>query len=268
MALRSLLGRARRPQARPAARDVTVLPSDLFLVSYPRSGNTWMRFLVANALRPSEDVTFGTIGRIVPDIYDADDASLRRLPEPRVLKSHEPYDPRYRNVLYLVRDPVDVAVSYYHYLVKMRTIPERYDLGRFVEAFVAGGLDGFGTWGDHVGGWLDAREGDERFVCLRYEDVLADAEVALRAMLRLLGLELAGDRVAAAVARSTADELRRVERESATELPTLAGSRLDKPFVRRATAGAGAEELPPELAAWIRDAWSPLAERLGYAAGS
>ena len=68
----------------------------------------------------------------------------------------------------------------------------------------------------------------------------------------------------AAVARSSAEELRRLERETATELPTFRGSRLDKPFIRAATVGAGAEELPPELRARIVEAWAPVAARVGY----
>ena len=260
-AVRALLGRG---APGPAARDVTVFADDLFLVSYPRSGNTWLRFLLANALRSDETVTFGTMARLVPDVYDEPDAVLRGLPRPRVLKSHEPYDPRYPSVLYLVRNPLDVAASYYHYLIKMRVLEEGFDLGRFVEAFVEGSLDGFGPWDEHVAGWLDAREGDERFVWMRYEDLLDDASAAVREMLRLLGVARDEEQVRAAVARSSAEELRRLERETASELPTFRGSRLDKPFIRAARVGAGAEELPPELRARIVEAWAPVAARVGY----
>src|SRR5437588_13041373 len=95
----------RRRQSVPAARGLTVLPTDVFLVSYPRSGNTWLRFLLANALRPAQVATFADVGAVVPDIYDGPDRDLLRRPAPRVLKSHEPFDERYRRVLYLVRHP-------------------------------------------------------------------------------------------------------------------------------------------------------------------
>ena len=39
-----------------AARGLTVYPDDTFLVSYPRSGNTWTRFLVCNLINPDNPV--------------------------------------------------------------------------------------------------------------------------------------------------------------------------------------------------------------------
>ena len=241
----------RRRQSVPAARNVTVLPADVFLVSYPRSGNTWLRFLLANALRPEPPATFATFGEVVPDIYDEPDRALLRRPEPRVL--------------YVVRHPADVAVSYYHYLIKMRVIPPGHDVDRFVASFVSGGLDDFGRWGDHVTGWLDAREGESDFVLVRYEDVLDDPGEALAAAVELIGADVDDVTMAAAVERSRADELRRLERETATALPTFRGSRLEDPFIREARAGTAAEELSPELMAQIMDAWPETAARLGYA---
>jgi hypothetical protein len=267
-ALARIRARVRRAPQRPAARRLTVLPTDVLLVSYPRSGNTWLRFLIANALRPEPRPTFADFGEIVPDIYDESDRALLRRPEPRVLKSHEPYDERYRRVVYLVRHPADVAVSYYHYLIKMRTIAPGFDLARFVDSFVAGGLDEFGTWGEHVTGWLNAREGGPDFVLLRYEDVLEAPRDALAAALRLIGANVADAAIDTAVERSTASELRRLERETAPALPSFQGSRLEDPFIRKARPGAGAEELPAALEARIMDAWPEATARLGYGPSS
>jgi len=262
---RAAVSRPPAPPAPPAARGLTVLPTDLFLVSYPRSGNTWLRFLLANALRPDSTATFADFGEIVPDVYDETDAQLLRRPSPRVLKSHEPYDERYRRVLYVVRHPADVAVSYYHYMIKMRQIPPGYDITRFVESFVRGRLDDFGTWGEHVTGWLDARGADADFVFLRYEDVLEAPADALRAALELLRAEVDDEVVEQAVERSSADELRRLERETATALRTFRGSRLEDPFIRNARAGTAAEELAPDLIARIEGAWPEALVRAGYA---
>src|SRR5438445_13689385 len=94
---------------RIAGRELTVFPNDVFLVSYLRSGSTWTRFLFGNLIHTHEPVTFTNVDRMVPSIYTLPDRKLRSLP--RVMKSHECFDPRYRRVIHLVRDPRDVAVS-------------------------------------------------------------------------------------------------------------------------------------------------------------
>ena len=51
---------------------------------------------------------------IIPDIYKNTEKDLKVIKRPRVLKSHEYYDPRQKKLIYLVRDPRDVVISYYH----------------------------------------------------------------------------------------------------------------------------------------------------------
>src|ERR1019366_2584136 len=92
-----------------AGRAVQVLPDDIFLVSYPKSGNTWTRFLLGNLLNPDEGITFANVERKVPDIYAESKRTLKKAPRPRLIKSHECFDPRYRRVIYIVRDPRDLA---------------------------------------------------------------------------------------------------------------------------------------------------------------
>jgi hypothetical protein len=257
---RRLVAALGRDSATPAARGLTVLPSDVFLVSYPRSGNTWLRFLLANALRPAKEATFATVGDVVPDIYDVTDRDLLRRPSPRLLKSHEPVDERYGRVAYLVRNPADVALSYYHYLIKMRVLEPGYDVERFVDRFIAGELDEFGTWGEHVAGWTG-----RDVLVLRYEDLLVEPERALWKVLELLGMELEPAVVAQAVVRSSAGELRRLERETGPKLATLRGSRPEDPFIRTGRAGAASEELPAALVRRLLEAWPEPAARFGYA---
>src|SRR5271167_2148996 len=84
-----------------AGRNFAVYPDDTFIVSYPRSGNTWTRFLVANLLHPEEPATFATIERTVPDSEAQSSRYLRTVPRPRVIKSHEYFDPRFKKVIYI-----------------------------------------------------------------------------------------------------------------------------------------------------------------------
>src|SRR6201997_2026058 len=90
-----LLGR------KTAGRSLTVFPDDIFLVSYPRSGNTWARFLIGNLVHQDEPVTFTNVESRIPEIYLFPDRVLRGLRRPRMLKSHECFDPRYQRIIYI-----------------------------------------------------------------------------------------------------------------------------------------------------------------------
>ncbi len=93
-----------------AGRNLAVYPDDTFIVSYPRSGNTWARFLVANPVYAEQPVTFANIERLIPDCEAMASRYVKRVPRPRIIKSHEYFDPRYKRVIYIVRDPRDVAL--------------------------------------------------------------------------------------------------------------------------------------------------------------
>src|SRR3979411_2209391 len=124
-----------------AGRNLTVFSDDVFLVSYPRSGNTWTRFLIGNLVHQDEPVTFSNIESRITDIYFHPDHRMRRLSRPRILKSHECFQPHYRQIIYIVRDPRDVAVSFYHHSVKARNIPDNYPMEDFKLRFTNPALD-------------------------------------------------------------------------------------------------------------------------------
>src|SRR5258708_8357389 len=92
-------------------RDITIFPDDVFLTSYPRSGNTWTRFLVGNLVYQQEAVTFLNVERLGPDMYKHSHRPLRNLPRPRILKTHEGFDPRYKPIPYIAPAPPPPARS-------------------------------------------------------------------------------------------------------------------------------------------------------------
>src|SRR6202162_6740160 len=74
-----------------AGRNVTVFDDDVFVTSYPRSGNTWTRFLIGNLIYQDDPITFRNIESRIPEIYFNPDHVMRRLPRPRILKSHDSF---------------------------------------------------------------------------------------------------------------------------------------------------------------------------------
>jgi hypothetical protein len=249
-----------------AGRNLAVYPDDTFIVSYPRSGNTWTRFLVANLVHPEQSVTFVNIERLIPDCEAMSSRYVKRVPRPRIIKSHEYFDPRYKKVIYIVRDPRDVVLSYYDFSRKYRHIEDSFPLTRFVSDFVAGRLSSFdwGTWGENVSSWFYTRNGRPDFLLLRYEEMLSNTESELGKVARFLGIESTRERVTAAVERSSADRMRSLEATQGDKWVSTKDKRSDIPFVRTASSGLWKEKLPASSIAEIESAWGPLMRELGY----
>ena len=247
-------------------RDITIFPDDVFLTSYPRSGNTWTRFLVGNLVYQQEAVTFLNVERLVPDMYKHSDRTLRNLPRPRILKSHECFDPRYKRIIYIVRDPRDVAVSNYHWEMKQRSMGDTYPIEKFVPRWVDAVYWGrLGSWGDHVTSWLSTRGERPGFLLLRYEDMIADAKPQLTKVAGLFGFEPVTERLARAEELSSADRMRKMEKEQGSKWVQTRGTRQDKPFVRKAASGGWRTNLPAESVSLIEKEWGHIMKTLGYA---
>ncbi|MBV9572632.1 MAG: sulfotransferase domain-containing protein [Acidobacteriales bacterium] len=243
---------------------LAVMDDDTFIASYPKSGNTWTRFLVANLIRPQQPVTFLNIHEIVPDPDSQSRNFLRNCPRPRVIKSHYPFDPRYKRVISIVRDPRDVALSQYHFQIKRALVRADCTIEDYVRQFVTGHTCDYGSWGQNVGSWLIARYNSPGFLLLRYEDLIAHPEEGLGKMAELLGLTPDRSALERAVALSSADNMRKLEQQQAGKWEMTKASRKDIPFVRSAKAGGWESGLPREAVALIEQAWGPIMRALGY----
>jgi hypothetical protein len=245
-------------------RNFEIFPDDTFLVSYPKSGNTWTRFLVANLLHPEEPVTFANIERIVPDNVMNTRKELARIPRPRIVKSHEYFDCRYKKVIYIVRDPRDIAVSYYHYHLKTRVIEDGFPLEQYVGRFLRGEVDAYASWNENVLSWVATRGDSPNFLLLCYEDMMADPLTELRKIAAFLGLERSEEQLARVIERSSADRMRELEKKEANVWINTKKTRKDIPFVRTAKSGGWKESLPADLVRQIESAWGDTMQKLGY----
>src|SRR5687768_13824154 len=90
---------------------------DVFIVGYPKSGNTWLQNLAGA-------VVYGVLPEfappalmhleLVPDVHQKQ--FYKRYSTPMFFKSHHLPRPEYRKVVYVLRDGRDVMVSYFQFL--------------------------------------------------------------------------------------------------------------------------------------------------------
>lgn len=251
---------------KPAGRLATVFPDDIYLVGYFRSGSTWSRFLFGNYIWQDREVTFANLNDLVPSIYVHPDRILRKLP--RIIKSHEYFDPRYPRTIYIVRDPRDVAVSFYYYNLKVRVLPDGYPMDDFVKSFIAAKVvdyaDLVGPWDEHAMSWVRMRQGKKNFCLVRYEDLLADPVKELTKVSPMLKIDPTPERIQRAITLSSADHMRSLEKSQWKKWVTTKDTRSDIPFVREAKSGGWRNRLSEASVRNIEEAWGPAMKELGY----
>jgi Sulfotransferase domain len=242
-----------------AGRLLTVFADDVFLVSYPHSGNTWARFLIGNLLRPESPITSRTLEHIIPSIYLLTDRALARVDRPRIIQSHEPFDARYPSVIYLVRDPRDVLVSRYHSGLKRRSFSAGCSMEEFARLFVSGGADldqRIGPWGDHVMSWLAMKAGEPNFLLVRYEDLQRNTTAQLARLACFLKVEVDRSQLSRALELSSPERRGELDERE----PGLRGT----PGEGEGIEGRWESQLSEGSICVVESSWWPLMNLLGY----
>lgn len=248
-------------------RYVRTRPTDRFIVGYPKSGNTWLDFLVASLISDRvEDVNFKTINAIVGDVHTLSPWELHRLPDPRVLKSHDYFSTSFPKIVHIVRHPYDVAVSYYYFLIKGGAFDEAYTLREFVFDWIRGNWgEGFGTWEYHGLSWIEGLASENRHM-LRYEDLKKDTAGELTKAADFLGISVTPNKIAEAVAWCQPENMNRLEKDGLSiGFRGFGSKRPDIDFVRTAQSRKRAS-LTDEDKNRIATAWKLLMDDLGYSA--
>nr|XP_034953264.1 amine sulfotransferase-like [Zootoca vivipara] len=159
--------------------DFEIRDSDVLLVTYPKSGTVWtvnILSLIYHEGHRNGMEHVNLVDRVVSLEYNIRNVDYVSCPSPRLLASHLPYylvPKGLRNkrakVIYVVRNPKDVLVSYYHFSKAAVTLEEVEDFGIFMERFLAGKVLA-SLWLDHVEGWFSHRD-DFNILLLTYEEM-------------------------------------------------------------------------------------------------
>ena len=182
--------------------------NDLYIVEFPKSGITWLCTLVTNFFlleKGSENLRAShfNLELFGGDVHQSDTLYAHPVFNGlRVIKSHAPDHPQYRHVIYLIRNPLSVMTSYFHFATG------RGEFAGTFREFIEHPRFGVDSWVRHVQSWTSPPK-QLKLHLIRYEDLQYDAVSALASLLASLGYRAPGERLHAAVQLSSFDEMRR-----------------------------------------------------------
>lgn len=224
------------------------VPGILWLASYPKSGNTWLRAYLANLFRnearplpidqlpnhalgdnflihyeqfsgkPADELTHGDIVRLRPQVHQwfatsRPDTTLVKTHNACVLADGQPLitPAATAGAIYVVRNPLDVAVSFAnHYQVTVdRAVDLVCDENHRLPAIPGQIEQILLSWSSHVKSWT--RAPGMNLHVMRYEDMLKRPVKTFGALGRFLGLPNDPARLKRAIRFSSFRELKRQE---------------------------------------------------------
>ncbi|MFN4353929.1 sulfotransferase domain-containing protein [Parvibaculum sp.] len=270
----------------------------IWLASYPKSGNTWMRIFLLNLLRDRDEpldinkmaglspmdsarVWYEPFARAPLDrLSEPEIAKLLPLghkriteirPDPVLVKTHNFFG-NWRGVplhtgavsagaIYIVRNPLDVAIS-------VRGHFGMSDLDRAI-AYIANENVGarmtdermpefYRSWSGHVRSWTERPS--PKIQVVRYEDLVAAPETHFARVARILGIPASDAQIERAIRFSAFDRLQKQEAEQGfIERPEKSES-----FFRGGKSGAWRDVLTPEQVTRIVADHREQMARFGY----
>lgn len=250
-----------------------------WIVSYPKSGNTWVRFIVCHILSGRGIKNSGEIETLTPDVHKH---PLQSLPLERnrlFLKTHwacTPSMPLYSRTvgaIYVVRHPGDVLASNLAYL---RIPKDRMEAA--VDQFIrAGGLNYWtrfkmGTWIGNLESWTMGQHSFPVHI-VRYESMLRDPVGAVKKIAELIERSVSkeeAERIAAKTSFSAMQSMEKRERNGSLSTEqsffvsdAAAKSSGEHLFMRSGNTGEYRSLLKPNQLRRLNKRFAPYLKELG-----
>jgi hypothetical protein len=231
--------------------------ADAFLLSYPKTGRTWLRVMLAHLLAEAggrPDVVERALqtqldgGPGVPRIVVRHDGNPHKCTPAEIVPHRREYAGC--RVMLLVRDPRDAIVSNY-FQVTRRDHWFEGDLGAFLR-WPRGSLETLLRYYDV---WARQRQVPAAFMLLRYEDLRRDTAAELHRIATFLGLGQLDDAALGRVVDAASFEsMRRREAARVADASPLAPAAATDPEsfkVRRGKVGGYRDYLSDDDVAWL-----------------
>ncbi|GIY12021.1 sulfotransferase 1C4 [Caerostris darwini] len=170
---------------------------DILVVSFPKTGTTWLQEIIYcimngidESLSKSLEDRFPYLEFIYPGL-----ASIEKMEGQRLIKTHLPYSLLPEDVLksnvkmfYILRNPKDVAVSYYHFVRMMTAADYSGDFDSFFQDFLSDKVPYGPIWKHYEEIW--SQKDNPNILILFYEDFHKDIHGSIRKISRFLNKDL------------------------------------------------------------------------------
>lgn len=255
---------------------VGLKPQDVFQASYPRSGSTWLRFMLFEILC-GEEAGFRKIEDRLPEIqWQRGKAGI--LPNGgRFIKTHEQYRNDYKRAVFLVRDMRDVLLSCYARGLQdgIVQLVSKGDFDSFMTSFLKGYALQMGAWHEHTRTWLEsstAKSGN--LLLVKYEELRKNPEPMLAQILDFVGVKPNMQAIRKAIEDNSLQQMRAKEDRAKKEgeFSILLGPHKstgeDGRFVRKGSVGGWRSKLTEAQLKTIDEYAGETLLRLGYELGA
>lgn len=244
--------------------------TDVHIITYPKAGTSWIQevawlvnhnadIATSNAVPSSQRTTYIELRTSKMDKLSQ--LSVHPTESPRHIKWHHCSQLLPRRVveegriIYVMRNPKDTAVSWYHFQRMNTLYGFTGDFDAFFELFLRGDV-AYGCYWHNVLSWWRLRH-RANVLFLTYEEMHADLPAVVRKVAAFLGKKLTATQVAAIAEHCEFGQMSRNPTTNAAQMPKVAG---EAGFMRKGQVGDWRNYLSEEQSGRM-DAW--VAEHVG-----
>jgi len=218
---------------------------DIYIVEFPKSGITWLQHILGNIelkLQGKSDfITFYNHHKYLPDVHQLNSSPIERTLDRTFIKSHAEYNPYYYSVVYLIRNPFDVMVSYYNFMSH-----QGYE--EDFETFVQNPFYGIHAWKNHINSWFYKKVKAQRIHFLKYENLISNTKEEIKSLYINIGIDLSDDTLDYSIAQSELKLMQESENHYKQNNPNYTMS-----FVGKTNKKSKSELLTPAIRKYIKD---------------